>query len=390
VLGAYPAAVIVGDPQVTGLIIVGGSTLALSALGSASAALLTRSMNFRVLQGSNLIAWAIASAVAVAAAFAGAGPWSLVSQQVVLIGLTSALIIMALGWRPSFEFSVIDARQLFRFALPFTGSSVFFVLQGIVVTLLVGHLLGVDQLGIWTFAMSMVVLPFSLVVTPLTRVLYAGFARMRDQQDRMAEIWLSATALLSSIVVPMCLGLIAVAPDAIPLVFGRQWTPAVPIVQILAIFALVRALQAWGTSVIDAAGKPHLTMLCMAAVLLVLPVAVWIGSSYGLEGVAVLYVVAVLLFAEVPGLVFTTRELSVRPGTVARRLGGIVVSSVVMCAMVTFLRVGLEHGGLRAGTRLSLSIVGGIIVYLGCLRVFAPGVSKQLFALLRQVTGRAR
>ena len=382
-LGAYPAAAIVDEPEVANLILVGGSTLALSAVGAASAALLTRTMNFRVLQGANLVGWAVASICAVAAALAGAGPWSLVSQQVVLIGLTSAFVIVALGWRPSFEFSIASARQLSKFALPFTGSSVFLVLQGIVLALLIGHRLGVDQLGIWTFAMAMVILPFSLIVAPLNRVLYAGFARMRDRPDRMAEIWLNATGLLCAVVAPMCLGLVAVAPDAIPFAFGDQWDPAVPIIQILAIFALARALQAWNTSVIDAAGKPHFTMFSMAALLLALPIAVWIGSSHGLEGVAALYVVAVLLFAEVPGFVFTARELSVRYGAVARRVVGVMIASGLMCLVVVFVRLELENAGLPTGYRLSLSILAGMLVYLGCLSFLAPRILSQLLGLLR-------
>jgi O-antigen/teichoic acid export membrane protein len=389
-LGAYPAASILDEPEVASLVMAGGSTFALSAVGAASAALLTRSMDFRLLQGANLIAWAVASVFAVAAAMAGAGAWTLVSQQIVLIGLTSALIMAALRWRPSFEFSATTARQLARFALPFTGSSVFLVAQGIVVALLIGHLLGVDQLGIWTFAMATVILPFSLVVAPLNRVLYAGFARMRDQPDRMAEIWLSATGLLCAVVAPMCLGLVAVAPDAIPLVFGDQWIPAVPVIQILAFFALARALQAWNTSVIDAAGKPHFTMLSMAAVLLALPIAIWFGSPHGLEGVAASYVVAIFLFAEIPGFVFTARELSLHYGAVMARVAGVMVSSAVMCVLVILVRLALEYAEFAAGTRLALSILAGAVVYLGCLKVLSPRIFDQLLGLLRQAGRKGR
>ena len=55
-LGAYPAALALGEPEVTGLVIVGGLTLLLVAAGSASNALLTRSMSFGVIQGATVIA----------------------------------------------------------------------------------------------------------------------------------------------------------------------------------------------------------------------------------------------------------------------------------------------------------------------------------------------
>src|SRR4051812_11448173 len=60
-LGAYPAALVLGEPQVTALVIVGGLTFFLVALGSTSNALLTRSMSFGVIQSATLAAWLAAA-----------------------------------------------------------------------------------------------------------------------------------------------------------------------------------------------------------------------------------------------------------------------------------------------------------------------------------------
>jgi O-antigen/teichoic acid export membrane protein len=218
----------------------------------------------------------------------------------------------------------------------------------------------------------------------LTRLLYAAFARMRDDPKRMAAVWLNATGLLGAIVLPMIFGLIAVAPDVIPLAFGRQWTPAVPVVQILCVFVAARALQAWNASVIDAAGKPHFSMFSMAAVLLVLPVSIWLGSSFSIEGVAVFYVLTILLFAELPSFVFTSHELGVRQREVVARLGGVFLCSVLMSCLVALVRVALEREGVGVGVRLSLSIAAGILFYGVSLRFFAPSIFRQLLRMARQ------
>ena len=105
VLGAYPAARLLGESEVTGLVIAGGLTFFLVAAGSTSNALLTRSMSFGVIQGAGMIATLIATACAIAAAALGAGAWALVLQQVVLAAVTSACFILAARWHPSLEFS---------------------------------------------------------------------------------------------------------------------------------------------------------------------------------------------------------------------------------------------------------------------------------------------
>ena len=120
VLGAYPAARLLGESEVTGLVIAGGLTLFLVAAASTSNALLTRSMSFGVIQGAGMIAALIATACAVAAAALGAGAWALVLQQVVLAAVTSACFIVAARWHPSLEFSRAAMRSLtrLRFSTP--------------------------------------------------------------------------------------------------------------------------------------------------------------------------------------------------------------------------------------------------------------------------------
>ena len=328
-LVAYPAALALGEPQVAPLLIAGGLTLFLVAAGSASNAFLTRSMSFGMIQGATVTATVLAMICAVGAAYLGAGAWALVLQQVVLAGTMTAFFIVAARWRPSFEFSQTAFRSLGRFAMPLTGAAVLFALQALVTGLLVGYLVGIDALGVWNFSMAIVVLPAVLLSAPLARVIYAAFARMRGERERVAEVWLNGLMLVAGVVLPVLVVLIAIAPDLIPFAFGDQWRPAVPVVQILAVFFMSRALQMWNSSVMDAAGKPHVGMILNAAVLVVLPPSVWLGSEFGVQGVAVAYSLAALLFGEIPSFVLTTRELSVSQLRVLRSLREIALSAVV-------------------------------------------------------------
>ena len=376
-LAAYPAALAFDEPEVAGLAIAGGLTLFLVAAGSASNALLTRSMSFGIIQGATVTAWVVASVCAVAAAALGAGAWALVLQQVVLAAVTSVFFIVAARWRPSLEFSRTAFRSLTKFAMPVTGGHAFGVLQPLITVFLVGHLSGIDELGIWNFSMSIVLVPISLLAYPLARVIYAGFARMRDTPGRVAEVWLSGFTLLAAVVLPALFGLIAVAPDLIPVAFGSQWAPAVPIVQVLAVWVMSRTLQTWNNSVMDAAGKPHVSMVLNAAVVIALIPAIWVGSKFGIEGIAVAFSLTALVFGELPSFVLTTRELSLRGLDVLGRLRGIVLSAGAACVGVVFFRHGLESS-LGIESRVLLSIVVGAAIYVGCMAIFARPLTRQL------------
>jgi O-antigen/teichoic acid export membrane protein len=380
-VAAYPAARILGTPEVTWLVIAGGSTLFLVAIGSASNALLTRGMRFGLIQAIGVIALLTATACSTTSAVLAAGPWALVAQQVVLAAMTSILFILFARWRPSLQFSLTQFRSMSRFSMPFTAGGILFALQSLATALLVGSLVGIEALGIWTFSMAIVIAPLMLIAAPVARVIYAGFARMRDHTDRVAEIWLSGVTLLAAVILPALFGLIGVAPDFIPYVFGAQWEPAVPIVQILCLLLMLRSLQTWNSSVMDAAGKPHVSMALNGAVLVLLLPCIWVGSKFGLEGVAAFYVVATLLAGEIPSFVITTRELSISVGNILHRVTGVVVASALMLVVVVATRLLLEGAGAGIETRIPTCIVVGALIYVAFLSVLAPSVSARLLQI---------
>jgi O-antigen/teichoic acid export membrane protein len=382
-LGAYPAAAALDEPDVAGLVIVGGLTLLLAALGSTSLALLTRSMKFGVIQSAGLIGAAVATVFAIVAAALGAGAWALALQQVVLAAVTALLFIIPARWRPSFQFDRADMRSLTRFAVPYTGATVFFLIQQIVTALLIGHFIGLDELGIWNFSMALVMMPLSVLAFPVARVVYAAFARMRDRQERVIEMWVNGFTMLAAITSPALFGLIAVAPDLIPLVFGSQWDPAVPVVQVLCVMVMSQALLTWNEAVMDAAGKPHVPMLLTGSVLVACLPAVWLGSEFGLVGVAVAYSAATVIFGQLPSFLLTTRELSLNALSVLARLRGIVPAGAAACLAVVFLRHVLEDQGVPVEPRLVVSIIAGAVVYLAVLSLLARDVTRQLLQMIK-------
>ncbi len=76
---------------------------------------------------------------------------------------------------------------------------------------------GISRWRSWSF-------PRSLLSAPLARVIYAAFARIRDDRERIAEVWLNGLMLVGGVVLPALVLLIAIAPDMIPLAFGAQWS----------------------------------------------------------------------------------------------------------------------------------------------------------------------
>ena len=240
----------------------------------------------------------------------------------------------------------------------------------------------------WTFAMSTVILPLVVIAIPIAEVLFSAFSRLRGDRERTATLWLDSIGLQAAVVTPLLVGLVVVAPDLIPLVFGEQWRVSVTIIQILSIYVIIEACQSLNSIVLDAAGRPHVTLWTQLAALALAPVAVIVGAQWSIEAVAVCFVVAQLIAVEIPSFAFVLSELRVAPRKVASRLAGIAAATSVMAVTCVITRLGLSALGLGMAGRAGLTIAVGVVAYPVALSFFAPETSRRAFGLLKRVLGQ--
>jgi polysaccharide transporter, PST family len=390
IVAAGPVGRFLHDPRIGTIVAVGALTFAIYSLGSTSQAMYMRAMNFRSLELRYLLSLVVAGALAVIAAAAGLGAWALVIQQLTLTTAFAGALWWHAGWHPTFEFSRETFRELFAFATRVAGGRWARLLELVVLSLLIGRLVGVPDLGTWSFSMSTVILPLTVITIPIAEVLFAAFSRLQGQRERVAALWLDSIGMLAAAILPLLVGLVIVAPDLIPLVFGSQWGVAVPVIQILSIYVIIRCLQSWNSVVLDAAGKPHITFWTQAAALCLTPIAVVIGAQWGIEGVAVCFVVAQVLAVEIPSFVLVLSELQLTPRTLASRLAGVAAATVLMTAVCLPTRLGLSALGVGAGVRAVVTIFLGLLVYAGAVSILAPDIRRRATGLLAAGSRRAR
>ncbi len=145
---------------------VGALSFAIYSIGAIHQAMLVRTMNFRALELRYLLALIVAGAAAVIAASVGMGPWALVLQQLVLMTAFASALWWRASWHPTFDFSAATFRQLSAFAVRIAGGRWARLAELIVLSVLIARLVGVEDLGAWTFAMSTVILPLTIISHP--------------------------------------------------------------------------------------------------------------------------------------------------------------------------------------------------------------------------------
>jgi PST family polysaccharide transporter len=386
---ATPVELFLDEPQVGAMVAAGGLTFAICSIGATSQAVFMRQMRFRSIELRYWFAIVVASVLAVFAATAGAGSWALVIQQIALLGTFAVALWWRSTWRPSLEFSPAVFRQLASFAFRVAGGRWARLAELLVLSLLIGKLLGVAALGAWTFAMSTVILPMAVIVIPIAEVLFSAFSRLREDRERMAALWIESVRYLAAVVQPLLLTLVVVAPDVIPTVFGSHWGVSVGIIQILSVYVIIRSLQSWGQVILDAVGRPQVTLWTQLAALCTTTVAVVVGSRWGVEAVAVGFVLSQLIAVEIPVLIVVLSELRTSFRTAAARLSAVPAAAVVMAGIAFVGRLALIRIGVDVEERAVLTILLALFAYAIALWLLAPDIVRRAIAIARGLIARA-
>jgi O-antigen/teichoic acid export membrane protein len=355
-------AVVVGHPEAAAILSWTSLCFPCAGFTATIMARQRRELGFRALALRSLIGRAVGAMVGIAAATMGAALWSLVAQQVTTALVGSAVLWATCADRPRLRFGYTEFIQLIRFGafsvgalfMSFSIKRVFMILAGI--------LLGATAAGFLNLSFRVVDVLWAVAATAVSQVVMPMLANLQSDRERLKRAYRKAVAFTCIVLYACFVGLGVTSPEAVELLFGRQWLPSCPYVTALAFLVLVQAPRLFATPVLTAVGRPHAPLAGYGLQLCVLLGSV---ACFGLPSLG--WAIGVWMACEVvmvPAnmwLVRQTTGLSVRD-----QYGGALVpfaAAVVMAVAVTVARFWLvAHFGTVA--RLAALVPLGAAAYV--------------------------
>jgi O-antigen/teichoic acid export membrane protein len=385
-----PMAALYGDPRAEPLLVALSANFLVVALGATLLTLMLRDMDFRRTELLTLGGTIAGGVVGVTFAALGAGAWAIIVQQIAGAAVTTVLVWLRSSWRPRLMYSRASLRDLGGFSAYMLGQRMAWYAQVNGDTFLIGRFLGTAALGTYAVAYNTMLVPASKIGGPLQRVFSPAFSRIQDDPARIAATWARVARLMAAVCVPALAGLVAVAPDFVPLALGEQWRGAIPVVQILAWVGIVQALQALNMDILMARDRTRTMFRFAVFVTSSHLVAFALGLHWGVVGVATAYAISTTL-VEPWQTVLAARCLGVSPAVFFRAVGSVFVAAGGMCAVVVAVRAGLVDAGVAPVARLAACIAVGVVVYTGLCLWRVPQIAQEIRALLhrRRPTARA-
>lgn len=263
---------------------------------------LTKKLDFKRLSVCNLIGTFVLALTGITAAYNGMGVWSLVIRT--LAGtITTSIMLWTIGhWRPSLIFSTESFKRLFNFGGFMLLSSLMITISNNIQSLILGKLFAPSVLGNFTQARTLRNISSESISSVIGQVLYPDFSNHQDNDILIKQKLEKSSYLLSYIVSAIMTLCILVAEPLINLIYGNQWSEAIPYFQILCLGGIPLCLQDININVIKAKGKSKELFICNVLKVLfyvvIMLLGAFIAGIYGLIWMMVIYsVVAYIAFA---------------------------------------------------------------------------------------------
>jgi teichuronic acid exporter len=185
----------------------------------------------------------VSNFIMVVLAILGWGVWAVVWAIVCSYPMWIIIVYRNHDWRPRQSFSLAQWRDILRFGGQMLGVELLNRVRFNVDYLLVAHFLGLEALGLYFFAFN-AGLGISLsVIGSLTLAWYPHFCQVRTDLTKLKQRYLGSFKTILSIVVPIVLLQTSLAPFYVPIIFGPQWTSAIPILILICLSAVPIAIS---------------------------------------------------------------------------------------------------------------------------------------------------
>jgi PST family polysaccharide transporter len=368
------------EPRVAPVIELLSLSFFIYALGSVHGALLSRELDFRPLAVRSLIATGGGGAVGLSMAYYGWGVWSLVGQQLVHSTLGCICLWWAFPWRPSFRISKRHLRDLYGFSLSITGNDILWCFSQRSDQTLVGYGFGSVGLGPYSLASRVVTLLFDGIMVPIQSVAFPAFSKLQSAPSSLERVVHKFCELTAFVSLPVYAGIIVVAPELVPCLFGAKWIPAVPILQVLAVYGSVRVSLAFVHPLMLSIGRPGLYLLMDIILAILTFTGCVVAVRWSPEAISVSVLLSMLTSAVIV-FVMMWRNVGVRIGPLLKCFAFPSLSSLFMLVVVLLVRGSLNKA-LAPVTTLVLCVAAGVVVYSLTAYFVRPDLVKAILEMV--------
>ncbi len=305
-------------------------------------ALLNRQMRFVAIAVIQVGAMIAGIAVAILAGIYGFGYWALVLNSLTISVVTVIGGWIASGWWPGLPRRNVGVGEMIRFGSDIVGFNVVNYFARNLDNVLIGRYHGSGQLGLYSKAYQLLMMPITNLRDPMNRVAMPALSRLQNAPEEYRNYYMKFVSILAFISMPMVAFMFVCSDQIILIVLGEQWTGVGEIFKILSLVAFIQPLSSSRGVVLLTTGKSRKYLILGVISSFLLCLSFVLGIPWGAKGVATAYAISVYLII-VPFLYLSFKGTSVTVGSFFSAIYKPCLSSLFMAGVCMLTLYHLDY-----------------------------------------------
>lgn len=199
-------------------------------------------------------------------------------------------------YRPHLDFEIGKGKELFNFGKWILGTSMITMVREQGVTMFVGRVLGMSNLGFYNRAWTFSSLLFRQMVAIIWKIGYPLYSQLQFDSTSLSWAYIKTLKLLTFFGMPIAGCLFILSRDFTHLFLTDKWLPIVPLLQILCLQSIVVLIITPAGILFQASGRPSITTKASAFGLIILAILVYpLSARWGMAGTAFSFFLSFLL-----------------------------------------------------------------------------------------------
>lgn len=223
------------DISLTPIVRVISLTIIISGVKGIQQSYVSKNMLFKKFFYSTLGGTIFSAILGIYLAYAGAGVWAIVAQQLSNTTIDTFILWITVKWRPKKLFSWKRLKKLLSFGWKILVSALLDTVYTNIRSLVIGKMYSSADLAFYNQGDKLPSVIVNNINTSIDSVLLPTLAKQQDDRERVKNMTRRAIKISTYIMAPLMMGLAFCATSVVDLVLTEKWLPCVPFLQIFCI-----------------------------------------------------------------------------------------------------------------------------------------------------------
>tara|TARA_B100001059_G_C17834661_1_gene587135 strand:+ start:3884 stop:5338 length:1455 start_codon:yes stop_codon:yes gene_type:complete len=346
---------------------------------------INKKLEFKILEKRDIYSQFLSVLMSIILALAGYGIWALILPSVIVAFIRLPITFYISKWKPKMNFYVVYWKEIFSYSYKVISNIIIYFLTSEGDTLIIGKIMGSYKLGVYNISWRASNLVSRNIVSLVNKLAFPYIAKSTHDNFETISKLNKIFRHISLISFPILFLLFVLADNFILAIYGSQWHESIIPFQILIIYAIRYSVGAPIGPFLNAIGKPEILTKMGLIMIPFYIIAILIGTSYGIIGVAI----AVTFVRTIFGFGFffiLSKILKTHVLSFFKEMQSSFLVSLITCTIIFIIKL-LFEDFLSDNHLINLSVLSILasLIYYILIKTFFKDIFSDIKLVLNKI-----